>query len=275
MEDCSAAGTSGELVEAALRSLHVCGFVALQSIFTPALVSALAASYAALRPDELPQAPLLNGRLEQILPFQPPFIDWLLEKQLPALWPLVTGYLGDAIDLDALTVVRAPAPTEMQQWHRDVMEGPGATLTVHVPLSEIPKQSGGALALQPATHLSDGRECNATSQQMQPHVPLGSAIVYDARACHCGTANTLTPAGRPILYLLLRRRGKYYTGYESFRIRLRFGATGLVTVQRYRDAFRRWRGEAGDRNCETANASLHTVAVPLDEGRPWYLRPEA
>ena len=101
--------------------------------------------------DGLPNAslaagPLLSGRVEQILPFVPPFNEEAF--LLRGAWTDVAAdYLGSSeLDLDAVTAVLAPQGSAPQPLHRDVQAGPAAVLTIHIPLVDVPS-GGGALLL--------------------------------------------------------------------------------------------------------------------------------
>ena len=233
----------------------MCGFVVLHSALSMPHVQSLASAYADL--PELVTADLRDGRREQLLPFAPPFSDdALLHNEL---WTSVAAdYLGATeLELDAVTAVLAPEGSVAQELHRDVTVGPAAVLSVHIPLVRLPS-GGGTLALQPASHLTDGVECDAATPPVPIEVPIapGSMILYDARACHFGGANSAVRGVRPVLYLLLRKRelgvGRhnlpFTTGYEPLELTLRFGKAGRDTVNRYRRDFRAKRAAATGTN---------------------------
>ena len=251
-------GVDGGVVMAvhvpALDQLRACGFVALHGLFSPAAIAALATSYSAL--PVLAEAPLLNGRREHLLPYQPPFsrLEWLLHH--PVVASMAAHYFHEEqVELDALTVVLAAADGRRQPLHRDVLEGPEATLTLQVPLLDLPAVGSGALALQPGSHRGITDECDEGAPIHVGSLALGSALLYDARTCHFGTARTRGADGRPILYVLLRRRRTQRTGYEPFELRLRFGAEGLAAVARHRAAFRRVRDASANLRYDGANSS--------------------
>ena len=94
------------------------------------MVAELAKAYATLT-GALATSPLLNGRQEYLLPFQKPFNeDRFLHD--PLLRGIADAYLGGETALDALTVVLAQAPIAAQGMHRDILEGPGAALSLQV-----------------------------------------------------------------------------------------------------------------------------------------------
>lgn len=252
--DCSRGFRAPE-ASAASAVLRMCGFAVLQHALSQAHVAQLAEAYARHEPT-LAVADLRDGRKEQLLPFVPPFIDDALLHS-PVWTEVASEYLGAAeLALDALTVVLAPLHSPAQALHRDVHAGPAAVLSVQIPLVDLPRGGGGALVLQPASHITPAVECDATALPPPVEVGMttGSAIVYDARLCHYGSANTVVAGVRPVLYLLLRKAdlgmasdgSPYTTGYEPLELMLRHGggATGaLGTVQRYRRAFR-WKRAA-------------------------------
>ena len=106
--------------------------------------------------------------------------------------------------------------------------------------------------------MKTGDECDVTRRPapMEVPLPLGSAVLYDARVCHLGGANRVVAGVRPVLYLLMRRRqlgddgaGRPLTsGYEPLELLLRYGQGGLETVRRYRASFRSLRAAAMGRN---------------------------
>lgn len=252
--DCSRGFRASE-ASAASAALRMCGFVVLRSALSQAHVAQLAEAYVRHEPT-LAAADLRDGRKEQLLPFAPPFTDNALLHS-PVWTEVAAEYLGATeLALDALTAVLAPLNSPAQALHRDVHAGPAAVLSVQIPLVDLPRGGGGALVLQPASHLAPEVECNATALPSPVEVSMttGSAIVYDARLCHYGSANTVVAGVRPVLYLLLRKTDlgttsdgfPYTTGYEPLELMLRHGggATGgLGTVQRYRRAFR-WKRAA-------------------------------
>jgi hypothetical protein len=252
--DCSRGFRASE-ASAASAALRMCGFVVLRSALSQAHVAQLTEAYVRHEPT-LAAADLRDGRKEQLLPFAPPFTDNALLHS-PVWTEVAAEYLGATeLALDALTAVLAPLNSPAQALHRDVHAGPAAVLSVQIPLVDLPRGGGGALVLQPASHLAPEVECNATALPSPVEVSMttGSAIVYDARLCHYGSANTVVAGVRPVLYLLLRKTDlgttsdgfPYTTGYEPLELMLRHGggATGgLGTVQRYRRAFR-WKRAA-------------------------------
>ena len=252
--DCSR-GFHALEASAASAALRMCGFVVLRSALSQAHVAQLTKAYVRHEPT-LAAADLRDGRKEQLLPFAPPFTaDALLHS--PVWTEVAAEYLGATeLALDALTAVLAPLNSPAQALHRDVHAGPAAVLSVQIPLVDLPRGGGGALVLQPASHLAPEVECDATALPPPVEVSMatGSAIVYDARLCHYGSANTVVAGLRPVLYLPLRKADlgmtsdgfPYTTGYEPLELMLRHGggATGgLGTVQRYRRAFR-WKRAA-------------------------------
>ena len=245
----------------------------MQAVFSPALIAKLARAYATLDRSTLAASALLNGRHEYLLPFQPPFNEeWLLRD--PLLFHVASAYLGEPT-LDALTVILAQAPIGGQVLHRDIHEGPGAALSLQIPLVDIPPDHGGALALQPGTHTTDGHDCDEEAGSLPVGLAAGSVLLYDARACHAGTANERVLGGRPIMYMLLKRRSTRRTGYEPFELRLRFGEGGLADVAHYRTAFERSSHCGTNRSDEVLAGDLaaaHSAVPPLVNGRPWYLR---
>ena len=194
----AATGSPSSLASAAVAALRMCGFVVLRSALSMPHVESLAAAYADL--PELVTADLRDGRREQLLPFAAPFNDdALLHGEL---WTSVAAeYLGaTALDLDAVTVVLAPEGSAAQELHRDVTVGPTAVLSVHIPLVSLPS-GGGTLSLQPASHLTEGRDCDAGAPPAPFEVPIspGSMIlctpptpVHGSPAV--GAARTLGPA---------------------------------------------------------------------------------
>jgi len=243
-----------------LTTLHSCGFAVLRGLLPPALVVSLASHYSSH--EGMPGADLLNGRREWLPPYAMPFSDDRILHH-PALTALAAAYLGgdEHLDLDALTVTTAPGGTGRQPMHRDVLEGPAAVLTLHLPLGDLPSPSAGALALQPGTHGSAGRECEEHTDAYETSLRAGDAIVYDARICHCGTANARPRASgeRPVLYLLWKRRDASLTGYLPHEVNLRFGRQGFHTVLDYREAFRERRdGHAGQlaADCDASDGPI-------------------
>ena len=222
----------------ALPIIRACGFVILSGVFPPAMIGALAHEYTELA--SLPGSALLDGRHEWLPPFQLPFNSAQLLHH-PALFELAEGYLGRcSVDLDAVTVITAPDGTGQQSMHRDVLEGPGVVLTMQVPLVDLPSPNGGALSLMPGSHMAEGGdECDASAAVIATMPRAGTVILYDARTCHGGAANTRVPGDRPVLYLLLKQPTARMTGYAPFELNLRFGAAGHRSVMQYRQAFRR------------------------------------
>ena len=278
--DCSQGFRSSE-ASAASAALRMCGFVVLRSALSQAHVAQLTEAYVRHEPT-LAAADLRDGRKEQLLPFVPPFTDDALLHS-PVWTEVAAEYLGATeLALDALTAVLAPLNSPAQALHRDVHAGPAAVLSVQIPLVDLPRGGGGALVLQPTSHLAPELECDATALPPPVEVSMttGSAIVYDARLCHYGSANTVVAGVRPVLYLLLRKADlgmtsdgfPYTTGYEPLELMLRHGggATGgLGTVQRYRRAFR-WKRAArlgsnrsADETEEPAEEEASMLLFPL------------
>ena len=261
--EVDAVSSSAATVAVALATLRACGYVLLRNALSAAHVQTLLDGYAALPESALLTAGVRDGRSEQLLPFAPPFNAPSLLHD--GVWNRVAEeYLGAAaLDLDAVTAVLAPHGSPRQALHRDVLADAASVLSVHIPLVALPS-GGGTLALQPTSHLGASDDCDDASEAPR-EVPIepGSAIVYDARTCHLGTANHAVLGTRPVLYLLLRRRGvgggglggrpgdgnrggpsglggdgHATTGYEPRELLLRYGRAGLDTVRSYRADFR-------------------------------------
>lgn len=144
------------------------------------------------------------------LPFAGAFADPLVWAN-PAIVALARLALADEVVLESYGVVVSLPGAERQHFHRD---GPGLfdsaispllpahALTVALPLVEM-NETNGTTALWPGSHRWQKTDKDAPS--FSPVVPPGSAILWDFRTYHSGTANN-SAHPRPLITATFARR---------------------------------------------------------------------
>lgn len=144
------------------------------------------------------------------LPFTGAFADPLVWAN-PVIVALARLALADEAVLESYGVVVSLPGAERQHLHRD---GPGLfdsavsqllpahALTVAFPLVEM-NETNGTTALWPGSHR--WQKANQQAPSISPVVPPGSAMLWDFRTYHSGTANS-SAQPRPLITATFARR---------------------------------------------------------------------
>lgn len=130
----------------------------------------------------------------------------------PMLLPVIGKPLGDDAVLGSFVAVTALPGSRDQKMHLDMPllfeadrvspDMPSYALTLVIPLVDM-NHRNGTTAFHPGSHLvfADGPP---DVPPVAPDVPVGSALLFDARVWHGGTPNWST-APRPVLYNTYQR----------------------------------------------------------------------
>lgn len=130
----------------------------------------------------------------------------------PTAFPFINTLLGEDVVLGSFVAVTSLPGSGDQQLHLDTPplfgdDAVGASvppycLTLVVPLVDMNARNGST-AFYPGSHrgVTDGAPDAA---RIAPEVPVGSALLFDARVWHGGTPNRST-APRPVLYCTYQR----------------------------------------------------------------------
>jgi len=203
---------AAETVEHAARALRRDGALLLRDVVDRTLIAearaALLAKYARFMDGEKRgDAVEVGGRRQMIaVDFEPPFDDPALFAN-PWLLPILAAALDEEFVIGAFGAVCSAAEAPVQHRHRDGallfpragIDGllPATAITVGIPLVEM-NEHHGTTTLWLGSH----RDAKGGSDDngIEPVVPQGSAILWDFRLKHSGTANR-SDTVRPLLYL--------------------------------------------------------------------------
>ncbi|MBT5945979.1 MAG: phytanoyl-CoA dioxygenase [Rhodospirillaceae bacterium] len=130
----------------------------------------------------------------------------------PTIFPVIAKLLGDDVILGSFVSVTSLPGSLDQKPHLDMPllfeaehvspELPSYSLTLVIPLVDM-NATNGTTAFFPGSHKVIAAEAPDTSP-VAPDVPVGSALLFDARIWHGGTPNRST-APRPVLYNTYQR----------------------------------------------------------------------
>lgn len=216
-EGPSDGGLSGsEQVRQAYDCLVRNGYAILDRLLPEATMAALQRAFAAHAGQLLDEAPrdsaLEVGDRRNLfpLPFTGAFADPLVWAN-PAIVALARLALADEAILESYGVVVSLPGAERQHFHRDgpaLFDSaispllPAHALTVAFPLVEM-NETNGTTALWPGSHRWQKADEKAPS--FSPAVPPGSAMLWDFRTYHAGTANS-SAQPRPLITATFARR---------------------------------------------------------------------
>jgi hypothetical protein len=218
--DCqglSGDGLSGsEQVRQAYDCLVRNGYAILDRLLPEATMKALQGAFADVA-GRLLNEPLQGEALEVgdrrnlfALPFTGAFADPLVWAN-PVIVALARLALADEAVLESYGVVVSLPGAERQHFHRDgpaLFDSaispvlPAHALTVAYPLVEM-NETSGTTALWPGSHRWKKADKDAPS--FAPVVPPGSAMLWDFRTYHSGTANN-SAQPRPLITATFARR---------------------------------------------------------------------
>lgn len=193
------------------------GVLTLEQVILPDLIAALHADYseqyAAYHRDiEYADARHVGDRRNMIsVAVSGPFADPAVYAN-PCIMPLIRALLGEEAIFGSLVAVTSLPGAKDQEFHVDMpllfddedigAEVPPYCLTLVIPLVDMNAENG-TTAFYPGSHLKITEEPPATNP-VAPEVPVGGAILFDARIWHFGTANH-SSATRPVLYNTYQR----------------------------------------------------------------------
>ncbi|MBT3398479.1 MAG: phytanoyl-CoA dioxygenase [Rhodospirillaceae bacterium] len=130
----------------------------------------------------------------------------------PTVFPLISKLLGDDVILGSFVSVTSLPGSLDQEAHLDMPllfeaervspELPSYSLTLVIPLVDM-NAMNGTTAFFPGSHRVIADEPPG-SEPVAPDVPVGSALLFDARVWHGGTPNR-SAAPRPVLYNTYQR----------------------------------------------------------------------
>lgn len=200
-----------------VRRFHAAGVMVFDEVFAPAFVAGLldaySAAYARYHHDrEFDDALKVGDKRNMIsVAIEGAFNDPDLYAH-PMLLPLMQRLLGDDAILGSFVAITSLPGSDDQAVHLDMpilfeaeragAEVPSYSLTLVVPMVDM-NATNGTTAFHPGSHreISDGPP---TSVPVAPDVPVGSALLFDARVWHGGTPNS-SDAPRPVLYNTYQR----------------------------------------------------------------------
>jgi ectoine hydroxylase-related dioxygenase (phytanoyl-CoA dioxygenase family) len=218
--DCQGLSEDGLSGSEQVRQAYDClvrnGYAILDRLLPEATVAALQRAFVEQSGHLLNEAPedealeVGNRRNLFALPFTGAFADPLVWAN-PVVVALARLALADEAVLESWGVVVSLPGAERQHFHRD---GPGLfdsaispllpahALTVAFPLVEM-NETNGTTALWPGSHRWQKTDKDAPS--FEPVVAPGSAMLWDFRTYHSGTANN-SAEPRPLITATFSRR---------------------------------------------------------------------
>jgi len=207
------------------------GYVLLPNLLGPDLVERIAATLSkAVGPYDSDRLPLHKLVDEKRLHFPVRLEGALLEPGLwahPVLEFLLNTLLGPEYLIDNFTLVVAMPGAPEMHLHRDFPplfpnEVPTETLPVYavsmiVPLIATDEYTGTTrlAADSMASEIVDGELVPPPREWVDPHVPLGGAVLMDYRLWHRGAANR-SDRPRPVLYLNFTR--DWFTDSRNYEL---------------------------------------------------------
>ncbi|MBT5571097.1 MAG: phytanoyl-CoA dioxygenase [Alphaproteobacteria bacterium] len=200
------------LIGLATERFNAAGVMIFEQVFTPDHVAKLNADYSARydayhRDIAHADALLVGDRRNMIsIAVSGPVNDPVVYAN-PVIQPLINSLLGGDVILGSVVAVTSLPGAEDQEFHIDMpllfggedvdVRVPSYCLTLVLPLVDMNAENG-TTAFYPGTHKSVLDE-PADLDPVFPDVPVGDAILFDARVWHYGTAN-VSSAPRPVFY---------------------------------------------------------------------------
>ena len=222
----------------AVKILKLCGVLVLEKMFSRDLMKRMKRAQAKIV-DDYVQAisddpshtnttsseQRSPGRYELVNPLKSPFSDESFVSNT-LFMPIIQNILGTKrLEIDTHSSVTSLAKTPEQHWHRDAgflfdyesvqKHLPPHGMVIFVPLVKVTEQMGptefltGSHIQCPMSHKEKRHlgnwildECRHAGRTVTTPASTGSAIIFDLRILHRGTANK-SPKRRPMMYLTL------------------------------------------------------------------------
>lgn len=221
-----------------LKILKICGVLVLEKLFTRALMKKMKKAQSKIVDtylETIAEDPTNTnttsseqrspGRYELVNPLKTPFSDKEFVSNT-LFMPMMQNILGTKrLEIDTHSSVTSLGNTPQQHWHRDAgflfdyanlqKQVPPHGMVLFVPLVKVTEEMGPTEFLS-GSHIQCPNsekeqrqlgnwilnECRHSGKTLTTPAPTGSAVIFDLRILHRGTANT-TPKRRPLMYLTI------------------------------------------------------------------------
>ena len=152
----------------AWRALTQCGYVYLDNLLSAEKVKAFREAYEAFKArddsNDFVYPCQGAGRIEHLLPFEPPFNNTDAVYADPRLRALLSDFLGDSYKLELMTVINSPPGTGNQRWHQGWRylfhpdeRLPPFAVVVGLPLADVTYEMG-------PTEMCPGEQAHSSSK---------------------------------------------------------------------------------------------------------------
>jgi len=205
------------VVGLAVERFNAAGVMIFEQVIAPDQVAVLHAEYVKRydvyhRDQEYPDALHVGDKRNMIsIAVSGPVNDPAVYAN-PIVQPVINALLGQDFILGSVVAVTSLPEAMDQEFHIDMpllfgeddlgVQVPPYCLTFVVPLVDMNAENG-TTAFYPGTHKSILEDPSALDPVF-PEVPVGDAILFDARVWHYGTANK-SAAPRPVFYNTYQR----------------------------------------------------------------------
>ncbi|MEP4378531.1 MAG: phytanoyl-CoA dioxygenase family protein [Alphaproteobacteria bacterium] len=210
-------GIPDMLHEEIVRRFAEAGVMIFEDVLPAALVTELHAAYSTAYVNyhhdrEFADALAVGDKRTMItIAVDGPFNDPMLYAN-PTVFPVIGKLLGDDVILGSFVSVTSLPGSQDQKPHLDMPllfeaervspELPSYSLTLVIPLVDM-NGTNGTTAFFPGSHKVIA-DAPPAARAVAPDVPVGAALLFDARVWHGGTPNR-SAAPRPVLYNTYQR----------------------------------------------------------------------